>query len=211
MHTLHEGLQNWLPLFLGQLRQTSLLEWIAVIFGVIQVLLAKSNKVTLYPAGIIATLATAWVLFQSRLFAESALNIYYLVMSIYGWYYWSSHKGRPQPPITRARRGEWLITGLIALGGWGLLYLILKHYTNSDVPVWDSIVSSSAWAGMWLLAKRKLENWILLNISNLLAVPLLIHKELPLFAALTVFLFIVAVFGYFQWKRILKDRTLKDA
>src|SRR5690606_1611409 len=85
--------QSWPSLILEQIKQTSVLEWIAVIFGVIQVLLAKSNKILLYPAGIIATITTAWVLFHSRLYAESALNVYYLVMSIYGWYFWSSHNG----------------------------------------------------------------------------------------------------------------------
>jgi nicotinamide mononucleotide transporter len=99
---INDALQRWLPLFLEQIKQTSFLEWIAVIFGVIQVLLARANKVSLYPAGIIATLATAWVLFHSKLYAESALNAYYLIMSIYGWYFWSSHKGKPQPPITKA-------------------------------------------------------------------------------------------------------------
>jgi nicotinamide mononucleotide transporter len=69
------------------------------------------------------------------------------------------------------------------------------------VPVWDAFVSATAWAGMWLLARRKVENWVFLNISNLFAVPLLFYKKLPMFAVLTVFLFVVACFGYFDWKR----------
>jgi nicotinamide mononucleotide transporter len=85
-----------------------------------------------------------------------------------------------------------------------VLYLVLKNFTTSNVPVWDAWVSSTAWAGMWLLAKRKLENWILLNISNLFAIPLLCYKKLILFSALTLFLFIVAFFGFFDWLAILK-------
>jgi nicotinamide mononucleotide transporter len=61
-----------------------------------------------------------------------------------------------------------------------------------------------AWAGTWLLARRKIENWVLLNVSNLLYIPLLLYKELPLLAVLTVFLFIVAVFGFFDWRRRYK-------
>lgn len=199
------NINEWYELFLTQLQQTSIWEWIAVIFGVIQVVLAKSNKILNYPAGIIATITSAYILFNIKLYAESLLNIYYLVMSIYGWAYWAGKKTRPEVPISHAGKRDWLITLIIASGGWAVLYIILKQFTNSDVPLWDSFVSSTAWAGMWLLARRKVENWILLNISNLFAVPLFIHKELPLFAGLTVFLFIVAVMGYFEWKRIIKD------
>jgi nicotinamide mononucleotide transporter len=71
----------------------------------------------------------------------------------------------------------------------------------------DAWVSATAWAGMWLLAKRKIENWILLNISNAFAIPLLFYKQLPLYALLTAFLFIVAVLGYFDWMKILKQKN----
>jgi len=68
------------------------------------------------------------------------------------------------------------------------------------------LVSAFAWAGMWLMARRKIENWILLNISNFIAIPLLIHKNLYLYAVLTAFLFIVAVSGYLEWRKIIKER-----
>ncbi|HEY8388763.1 MAG TPA: nicotinamide mononucleotide transporter family protein, partial [Parasegetibacter sp.] len=93
----------------------------------------------------------------------------------------------------------------IALVGCVLLFVVLDRYTDSDVPLWDAFVSATAWAGTWLLTRRKLENWILLNISNLFAVPLMFHKGLPLFALLTIFLFVVAVIGYFDWKRELRS------
>jgi nicotinamide mononucleotide transporter len=97
-----------------------------------------------------------------------------------------------------------MITGGIVAGGFVLLYYCLSHYTNSTVPAWDAWVSATAWAGMWLLARRKIENWILLNVSNAFAVPLLIYKHLPLYAVLTVILFAVAVQGYFHWRSIMK-------
>jgi nicotinamide mononucleotide transporter len=74
------------------------------------------------------------------------------------------------------------------------------------VPAFDAFVSATAWAGMWLLAKRKLENWILLNISNAVAIPLLFYKGLSLYALLTVFLFVIAIQGYFKWKRIIDEK-----
>lgn len=195
-------IKEWCDLLVSQLKNTGVIEWIAVVFGVIQVLLARANKILLYPAGIVATIASAYILFDIKLYAEGFLNLYYLVMSIYGWVFWSRLKDKPEPPVTYTNRKEWIVTVLISLIGWAVLYFILKQFTTSNVPAWDSFVSSTAWAGMWLLARRKVENWILLNISNLFAVPLLFYKQLPLFAGLTIFLFIVAVVGYFDWKKI---------
>lgn len=199
--------QDW-PAVLGeQIKHTHLLEWAAVAFGIAQVLLARANNILLYPAGIIATVISAVLLFEVHLYAESALNLYYLVMSIYGWLFWAKKKDTPPPPISYTTKKEWLITALIVFPGWLILYFILDNFTPSDVPVWDSWVSSTAWAGMWLLARRKIENWLLLNVSNFFAVPLLIHKNLYLFAGLTIFLFIVAIFGYFDWKKIYRRQT----
>ena len=108
--------------------------------------------------------------------------------------------------VTRNRK-EWMTVAAIVIGGFIFLYLILANFTPSTVPFWDAFVSATAWAGMWLLAKRKIENWILLNISNAVAIPLLFYKHLILYAALTIFLFIVAVQGYFEWKKIIKNET----
>lgn len=148
-----------------------------------------------------------YVLFGAKLYADIALNMYYLVMSIYGWWYWKSTNSNVEQPITYSNKKEWRIVFGISIIGFGFLFLVLKYLTDSDVPVWDAWVSATAWAGMWLLAKRKIENWILLNISNAFAIPLLIHKELYLFAILTLFLFIVAIFGYFKWKKIIFNHS----
>ena len=188
-----------------QISNTGALEWVAVCFGVTEVLLARKDKVLLYPAGIISICAGAVVLIQAKLYAETLLNAYYLVMSIYGWAKWNSKSGFGAPQISRSSKIEQLVSWGIALVGWGVLYGFLTGFTDSDVPLLDSLISSTAWAGMWLLAKRKLENWIWLNISNLIAIPLLIYKGLILFAILTVFLFVVAIFGYLDWKKKLEN------
>ncbi|ASU32592.1 nicotinamide riboside transporter PnuC [Mucilaginibacter xinganensis] len=206
------NLHHWIQLFLDQIHQTTLWEWLAVLLGVAEVLLAKVNNIWLYPTGIAGTFIGIYVLLTAGLYGESALNIYYLVMSVYGWYYWLKKRNEPTVKITWATRREWLITLLIVFVGWPVLYMILKNFTTSNVPVWDALVSSTAWAGMWLLAKRKLENWILLNVSNLFAMPLLFYKNLIMFAALTLFLFIVAFFGFFEWLAILrKEKTAENS
>jgi len=187
-----------------QMRHTTYLEWLAVLLGVTEVLLARKNSVWLYPAGIGGSVISIYLLLKVGLYAESALSAYYVLMSIYGWMIWLRREGRPPVQIAYASSKEWLITFIIAFGGWGAIYLTLHHFTSSNVPVWDAWVSATAWAGTWLLARRRIENWLVLNVSNLFAVPLLFHKHLPLFAISTVILFVVAIFGYFDWKKMYR-------
>lgn len=202
-------LHYWKDLFIHEIVVTSWLEWIAVSFGVAEVLLAKANKIALYPAGIAGTLVSIYLFLVSGLYAESLLNGYYVAMSIYGWWYWVKRKNQPPLSITWCSQKEWLIVLSICFGGFVLLFIVLKNFTPSTVPFWDALISATAWAGMWLLAKRKIENWILLNISNAFAIPLLFYKHLLLYSGLTVFLFIVAVQGYIKWSKII--RTEKAA
>lgn len=195
-----------LDLLLQQIKNTSLLEWVAVGFGVTEVLLARKNNVLLYPAGIIGIVCSSFLLIHAKLYAETLLHGYYLVMSIYGWAMWRNRSSSGASQISRSSPNDQKITWSIALGGWVLLYFVLRFFTDSDVPVIDAFVSSTAWAGMWLLAKRKLENWIWLNISNVVAIPLLFHKQLILVSFLTLFLFVVAIFGYLDWKKELEKK-----
>ncbi|MHA7830198.1 MAG: nicotinamide riboside transporter PnuC [Flagellimonas sp.] len=190
------------------LSQLVLLQWLGTAFGVVQVLLARQNNVHNYLFGIIAVVISIWVLYQSRLYADILLNLYYLVMSIYGWFYWKLGKQKREAPISCTTTKEKGIAMGIVLGCFVLMAYWLDQHTDSDVPFWDALVVAFAWAGMWLMAKRKIENWAYLNISNLISVPLLIYKELYIYAGLTTFLFAVAISGYIKWKGIIdKERN----
>jgi nicotinamide mononucleotide transporter len=182
----------------------SVLQIVAVAFGVIEVLLSYRNNILLYPAGIISCALSIWLMTTSGLYAESVLSIYYLVMSFYGWYKWVQRtKTSAHLPISVSTSKDWGIVAGICVVAFVIFFFTLSKFTDSTVPVMDSFVAATAWAGMWLLARRKLENWVLLNISNIVAIPLLFYKHLPLNALLTLFLFIVAVAGYFRWKKII--------
>jgi nicotinamide mononucleotide transporter len=202
------SLHDWCILFWQQIKDTDELQWLAVMLGTADVLLAKANKIWLYPTGIVSTLITVYILLLAGLYAECLLNGYYIVMSIYGWWYWVKKNNMPVVKISYCDRKDWITVFLIVIISFVLLTVLLKYYTPSTVPFWDALVSATAWAGMWLLSKRKIENWILLNISNLFAIPLLVYKQLPLFAALTLFLFIVAIFGYYEWRKIIQNEKL---
>ncbi|MCI3935909.1 nicotinamide riboside transporter PnuC [Chryseobacterium aahli] len=188
------------------LLKTTWPEWLGVFFSIFQVLLARKNNSNNYLFGIAGISLSLYVMFFAKLYAEFTLNLYYLVMSIYGWLYWKFGKQQSETVISETTNQEKLITAGIVLGTFSLFWFFLTHYTDSDVPIWDSLVSAFAWAGMWLMARRKIENWILLNVSNIIAIPLLIHKDLYLYAVLTAFLFIVAISGYLEWRKIIKKR-----
>jgi nicotinamide mononucleotide transporter len=191
-----------------QWQQISWMEKTAVGFSIAEVLFSYWNKVWLYPAGIISCCLSIFLLAGSKLYAESGLSLYYLVMSIWGWIQWMKRaKNLDHLPISKSNQKDWIIVTAICFGGFAGIFFTLKTFTDSTVPYWDAFVSAVAWAGMYLLAKRKLENWIILNVSNIFAIPLLFHKGLTLYALLTAFLFVVAVLGYFKWKRIMKTEA----
>jgi nicotinamide mononucleotide transporter len=198
MHYLKE-LLNYLHI--------DLLQCIVLVLGVSEVLLARANNVWLYPTGIAAVILSGYSLFNVQLYGECLLHLYYLMMSVYGWWYWLTKQNKEPVKVTYATKNEWRITAGIVFGGWILLFFILDKFTPSEVPAWDAFVTATGWSGMWLLARRKVENWLLLNLSNAFAIPLLLHKDLTLFAVLTAFLFVVACKGYFDWIKIARKES----
>ena len=156
--------------------------------------------------GIVSILLGMYVFYHSRLYADILLHLYYLVMSVYGWIYWKFGMQKKEVPISVSDTSDHLRAIGIVLGCFALMAYWLNYHTNSDVPYMDAALSAFAWAGMWLMAKRKLENWVYLNISNLIAIPLLAYKGLYIYTGLTVFLFIVGTSGYFKWRSIIKNQ-----
>jgi nicotinamide mononucleotide transporter len=205
MHNFNE----WLELLKQELFHIDAIQIAVLILGVSEVLLARANNILLYPTGITATALAIFSLFKVQLYAECLLHGYYLVMSVYGWWYWSSKKNQKPVVITFSSQTEWVITLSIVFGGSIVLFLFLSMLTDSTVPAWDAWVSATGWAGMWLLARRKIENWLLLNISNAFAIPLLFYKGLPLLALLTIFLFVVACIGYVDWLKIARKKMME--
>ncbi len=196
MHHLWERIATW-----------PWLEIAGVFFSALQVLYARKNNPVNYIFGIIGVAVTIYIFYGASLYAEAYLNLYYLVMSVYGLYIWQFKRKNDRPvPITSATGKELAGAGGIVVAAFIVLYTVISTYTDSPDVFWDATVAAFAWAGMWLMAKRKVENWILLNISNFIAVPLQIHKALYLYAALTTFLFGVAAVSYFEWRKMLQAR-----
>ncbi|MBL7765878.1 MAG: nicotinamide mononucleotide transporter [Chitinophagaceae bacterium] len=191
-----------------QFTQTSLLEWLAFAFGVLQVVLALYNKTINFYAGLISVILYTWVFYHAGLFAESLLNAYYIVISIAGIIVWSQRNKKYELAISRTGHQTKIYSTLLFIASFGLLFWVLKTYTSSTVPMQDSLVTALAWVGSYLMVQRKIENWVILNISNIIAIPLQYSKGLELTALLTVIYFIVAVLGYLRWRKILMAKAL---
>ena len=193
--------------FIEGLQSTTLLEFIAVIFGIASVLFSRMENILVYPTGLINTILYTYFCFSWwGLYAEGSLNFYYTVMSVYGWVLWSQRNTSTKErrlQISGSSTREWLGATLFFLACWAILYFVLKKYTNSNVPWGDSFASASAYTGMWLMARKKVENWIWWILTNIASIPLYFYKG-AVFTSVQYLIFLVlAVLGYLTWRKKL--------
>ncbi|WP_258100440.1 nicotinamide riboside transporter PnuC [Marinoscillum pacificum] len=186
-----------------QFYQTTWLEAIAVIFGLLSVWYSKQENILVYPTGIISVLIYVYITFQYKLYADTGINSYYFVMSVYGWYNWLKKDDvtSEQLPITWNSKSENHLSLLFLACSFLLIRWVLISFTDSDVPNWDATTTSFALVGMWLMAKKKIENWIAWIITDIVSVPLYIYKGLPFTAVQYLIFTVLAIWGYFAWKK----------
>lgn len=199
------SLQEIYSQFLGNVQQTRWQEWVSTLAQIASVWYAKKNNVLVYPTGIIGVLLASWVYFflvHPPLYADASLNIYYFVMSVYGWYNWVQKKDGSHYtfPISWCSKKELQFGIGFFLFFWAAIYIALIKLTNSNTPILDSLVSASAVTSMWWMAKRKIENWIAWIFSNLIAIPLNFYKGLMLFTLMYILFLAMAWSGYKEWK-----------
>jgi nicotinamide mononucleotide transporter len=188
------------------LQQMTWLEGVAVVFGIVSVFYSMKEHIWVYPTGIVSTLIYVWICLQYKLYADMGINAYYFSMSIFGWYVWTHPKeGQKVLPVTWLKPSGWAISIGIFLASFLTLYLVLSRFTDSDVPYWDSFTTASAFVGMWLMAKKKVENWIAWIITDLVSVPLYFHKGLILTSFQFLFFTILATLGLIAWIKSAKQ------
>lgn len=181
------------------------LEGIAVFFGIASVFYSMRERIWVYPTGIVSTLIYIWICYEYKLYADMGINAYYFGMSIYGWYVWTRPRGASLVlPVTWLDAKGWLIAGAMAVGSFLILSTLLSEFTDSDVPYWDSFTTASAFVGMWLMARKKVENWIFWIITDLVSVPLYFYKGLLLTSFQFLFFTVLATLGLFAWIRSVK-------
>ena len=188
-----------------------ILEIIAVIFGFLSVWYSKQENILVYPTGIISTVIFVYLLWQWELLGDMMINFYYASMSIYGWYVWTRKVDAVHfTPVTRTTRREKLWSVLIFVATLIFVYGVYEAFDkwNNWTAYVDTVTTAIFFVGMWLMARKKIENWIYWIIGDLISVPLYFYKGLT-FTSLQYFLFtIIAVFGYFAWKKSLHKNPL---
>lgn len=204
------NLNEFFDILLQNVVNTHWLEIVAVIFGLLSVWYAKKANILVYPTGIISVVIYMYICFFAKLYADMGINFVYFVMSIYGWFIWTQKKpGQESRPITTCSMRCHIINILMFVFFFFTLSYVLKNYTDSNVPIWDSLTTAIFIVGMYLMALKKVENWIAWIIADAISIPLYFHKNL-VFTSLQFAIFLVlAVLGYMEWMRIYqKDKKL---
>jgi len=192
--------------FITNIKDTHWQEWVSTITQIASVWYARKNNILVYPTGIIGVVLAAYVYFfqtNPPLYADSLLNVYYFIMSVYGWYNWVQKKDDMHYtfPISWCSKKELGFGIGFFLFFWAVIYVVLIKLTNSNTPILDSLVSASAVTAMWWMARRKIENWIAWIFSNIIAIPLNFYKGLMLFTLMYVLFLVLAWWGYMEWKK----------
>ncbi|MCK0158638.1 nicotinamide riboside transporter PnuC [Cellulophaga sp. F20128] len=180
------------------------LELLGVFFGLLSVLYSKRENILVFPTGIISTAIFVYILLVFGLLGDMLINAYYFTMSIYGWYIWTRKVDATHfIPITKTTAAEkkWSVILFIStlIFVW-LIYLVFDKFENWTAYV-DTFTTAIFFVGMWLMAKKKIENWIYWIIGDLISIPLYLYKGL-VFSALQYFIFTgIAILGYLAWKK----------
>ena len=195
----------WQQLLEG-LWATTPLEFIAVFFGIASVLLSRIEHIGVYPTGIINTSIYIYLSLIAGLYAEASVNTYYTVMSVIGWVMWSQKREDGEKlHISASTPKEWRNSLTFFALCWVVLWFVLKKYTNSTVPLADAFASATAYTGMWLMARKKLENWLWWIATNIAAIPLYFIKGYVFTSFQYVVFLVLAVMGWVEWRARIRE------
>ena len=187
-----------------------ILEIIAVFFGFLSVWFSKQNKIWVFPTGMISTSIFVYLLFKWDLLGDMMINGYYFIMSVYGWYVWTRKIDDTQvTPISKINFREKKISITIFFATLLFVFAIYKIFDKwtSWVAYADTITTAIFFVGMWLMAKRKIENWIFWIIGDIISVPLYLYKGFTFTSFQYLGFTFIAFFGYLAWKKNLNKQS----
>ncbi len=186
------------------------LEIIAVFFGFLSVWFSKNNNILVFPTGLINTSIFVYLLFKWSLLGDMLINAYYFVVSIYGWYYWTrKNSNNDYTPISKVNYNDQkiiLVISILSAIFVSLMYTVFNKWSGL-VSYIDILTTSIFFAGMWLMARRKIESWIFWIIGDIISTPLYLYKGLT-FTSFQYFIFtFIAIAGYYKWKSIYNRKN----
>lgn len=196
--------------FIDGLLQTSALEFIAVLAGIASVWFSKKEQVLVYPVGLINTTIFVYLSFKGHLLGEASVNIYYTVMSIYGWWLWTRKNDQQQTiiQIQFSSKKELLQQLLFFAAFYVVLYTALYYakasFADVAIPWADALSSAAAYTGMWLMAKKKVESWYYWIATNIFSIPLYFVKGYVFTSVQFFVLLMLAIAGLIEWRKKAK-------
>ena len=187
------------------MKHTGALEYIAVISGIVSVWYSRKENILVYPTGLINTTFYIYLSFKGSLFGEATVNLYYTIMSIYGWYLWTRKNSINQPVvlITFSNRKDWIkeisFFGLFYITIFFALNYLKREFAPGAIPWADALASASAFTAMWLMARKKVNSWPWWIVTNITSIPLYFVKDYVFTSVYYIILLIMAVWGWVEW------------
>lgn len=205
------SLSGFLSEFLAGLQQTGPIEFIAVFAGIGSVWFSRKENILVYPIGLINTIFYIYLSVKGHLLGEASVNLYYTIMSVYGWILWSKKDKTKQEVIlhiTYSSRKEWiqqlLFFSVFYLAIFFALSWAKQAFAPEAIPWADAFASATAYTGMWLMARKKVENWLWWIATNCASIPLYFIKGYAFTSVQFVILLILAFSGWFEWKKRIR-------
>lgn len=188
--------------------QTTWIEAIAVISGIVSVWYSRKENILVFPTGLLNTTIYIYLSFKGHLLGEASVNLYYTIMSLYGWYLWTRKNQTNQEfilQITNSNTKERIQQFLFFAGVYAIIYFALVYVKQSFAPEaipWaDALASASAYTAMWLMAKKKVESWFWWVLTNIASIPLYFIKGYTFTSVQFIVLLILAIAGWIEWSR----------
>jgi nicotinamide mononucleotide transporter len=201
--------------FIVDINNTKWYEYVAVFAGIISVWYSRKENILVYPTGLINTIIFIYISFKGKLLGEAAVNFYYTIMSIIGWYMWTKKTAAKEIElhITKSSAKEWVNQLLFFVFFYAIIFFALtylkENFSQGLIPWADAFASATAFTGMWLMTKKKVESWYWWLATNISSIPLYFVKHYVFTSVYYVVLFIMAIFGLIEWIRKEKEQHLK--
>jgi nicotinamide mononucleotide transporter len=193
--------------FINDLSQTTWYEYVAVSAGIASVWFSKVENILVYPIGLINTIIYIYISFVGHLPGEASVNFYYTVMSIYGWMMWAKKDKRNHHVvvITNSNSKEWGKQLLFFSAFYVVIYFLLtylkKEFAPGAIPWADAFASATAYTGMWLMTRKKVESWYWWLATNVASIPLYFVKHYVFTSVYYILLLVLSIFGLMEWQR----------
>jgi nicotinamide mononucleotide transporter len=183
------------------------MEFVAFVFGIASVWLAKKENLLVYPTGLVSTVITVYLLYEAKYFGDMTMNFYYSIMSIYGWFMWSKNNNQPDLQITRTSDKEKVIGFGMFLITMVFTYFVYVFFEQKlEIPNYIDIFTSGIFfTAMWFMALKKIENWTLWILGDCIAVPLYAYRGLGMLSLQYLIFTILAILAYLEWKKTLDN------